>query len=358
VLNASDGFSYMAFRFRLQEWALLGSADDSEQITTSQIFVRRARVRFESVVWDPRLKVNVQLSFSRGDMDFENSQFPNVLRDYTVAWQATPRLQLMAGQTKLPGNRQRVVSSGEIQFPDRSIVNGAFTIDRDMGVWLTYHAPTAKLPFTARAAISGGEGRGAAMGESGLAYTGRVEVNPLGVFTGGGDYFEGDLMRERSPRVAVGITYSYNEDARRTGAQLGKFLGEPRDIGTTLADVLFKYNGFAASAEFARRATRDPITMVGAETRAVLAGDGITAQASYLTRSNFEFGVRMSLIEPDQELAGVYERQRQTSAVLTRYLRGHRVKWSTEVMRDDFTHLGTQAKRGAWGLRSSLDVGI
>ena len=134
VFNSADGFSYVALRFRVQNFAVLSTVDDQPSIAGPQVAIRRARLRFESVVWDPRLKVNVQLSFSRGDMDFENSGFPNVLRDAAVSWQATPRLSLMAGQTKLPGNRQRVVSSGELQFPDRSIVNSAFTLDRDAGV--------------------------------------------------------------------------------------------------------------------------------------------------------------------------------------------------------------------------------
>ena len=110
VFNSTDGFSYLALRFRVQNWAVLSTVDDQSSIAGSQFAIRRARIRFESVVLDPRLKVNVQLSFSRGDMDFENSGFPNVLRDAAVSWQATPQLSLMAGQTKLPGNRQRVIS--------------------------------------------------------------------------------------------------------------------------------------------------------------------------------------------------------------------------------------------------------
>jgi phosphate-selective porin OprO/OprP len=358
VFNATDGFSYLALRFRVQQWILLGTSDDEPGISSSHFALRRARLRLESVVWDPRLKVNFQFSFSRGDMDFENSQFPNVLRDAAVTWQQTPRLSVMAGQTKLPGNRQRVISSGEQQFADRSIVNAAFTIDRDVGVWLTYEAADAALPFVARTAISGGEGRNAPAGDAGLAYTQRIEVYPLGQFTGGGDYFDGDLAREPHPKLSIGLVFSHNEQARRTGGQLGRLLGEPRDIETVLADVLFKYRGFAAIAEFARRTARDPITLVDSAPRAVVTGGGVNLQLSYVTRGNLEPAVRFSIVEPHRDLAGVVERQRQFSFGLTRYLRGHRVKFQAEIMRDLFTDIATQEKRGGWGLRTNLEVGI
>jgi hypothetical protein len=38
------------------------------------------------------------------------------------------------GQTKLPGNNQRVVSSGSLEFTDRTINNSRFNIDRDFGL--------------------------------------------------------------------------------------------------------------------------------------------------------------------------------------------------------------------------------
>jgi hypothetical protein len=39
------------------------------------------------------------------------------------------------GQTKLPGNNQRVVSSGSLEFTDRTINNSRFNIDRDFGLF-------------------------------------------------------------------------------------------------------------------------------------------------------------------------------------------------------------------------------
>lgn len=358
VFSGSDGFSYLALRFRIQQWAVFSRDDGADGLSSATMAIRRARVRFESVVWDPRFKVNVQLSFSRGDMDFENSGFPNVLRDATVSFQATPNLVIMGGQTKLPGNRQRVISSGEQQFPDRSIVNGAFTIDRDMGLWATYTRGRGTRPVILSAAVTSGEGRAIQTGNPGLSYTGRVELQPLGAFTGGGDNFEGDLLREPAPRLALGVTLNHNEQGERAGGQLGRFLYEPRDMDVLLADLLFKYRGFATAVEFGQRRAADPVTTSGALTRTILTGSGTNVQASYYFPRGFEIGGRWSTVDPHRDVRSAFERQRQHSLVVTRYFHGHRVKWQNEAIRDEFRNGVSGATRGSWTARSSFEFGI
>jgi hypothetical protein len=53
-------------------------------------------------------------------------------------WSFYRNWELWAGQTKLPGNIERVVSSGNMQFIDRSLLNARFNIDRDMGIQLRH----------------------------------------------------------------------------------------------------------------------------------------------------------------------------------------------------------------------------
>jgi len=361
LVRGTDPFSYAAFRFRVQQLASATTeSDDDLSIAATNFAVRRMRLRIESVLVDPRLKVNIQLSFSRGDQDFEASNFPNVLRDAYVTWQATPHLALVGGQGKLPGNRQRVNSSSELQFADRSIVNGAFTIDRDVGLFAHYTRMDAPLPFILRGAITSGEGRNPSPGSDGLAYTGRMELLPFGAFSVGGDYIEGDLRREPTPKLSIAAGLSHNDRAIRTGGQLGRPLFAPRSMTTYLADILFKYRGFAASAEVARRDAPDPITTDGSVTRYVLTGDGVTGQLSYLLPGGFEPAFRLSIVSPKAELAGRAgaDRQRQVGLGLTRYLNAHRVKWQGELLHDDYRNALTRTTRGAWTLRSSLEVGI
>jgi hypothetical protein len=358
VFNGSDGFSYFALRFRIQQWASFATEDGQPGIAHSQLFIRRSRLRFQARVWDPRFTADVQLSFARGDLDFENSGIPNILRDAVVRWQATPRLELMGGQTKLPGNRQRVMSSGDQQFPDRSIVNGTFTLDRDMGLWAEYATGTERFPVVLKGALTSGEGRAVNTGNAGIAYTGRVELLPLGAFLNGGDQFEGDLSREPEPRVAIGLTLSHNEQGQRTGGQLGQYLFAPRDMDVGHADLLLKVRGFSFSTELMRRRARNPITSDGVETRAVRVGSGVTAQAAYLFHNDVEVGARWSKVDPHRSIWSELEAQREMSGVLTRYIRGHRVKMHLEVLRNDFRDNLTGVTRGGWTTRTSFEFGI
>ncbi|MFM7666927.1 MAG: porin [Bacteroidota bacterium] len=135
-----DSLFSMQFQFRMQNRA--GYMSESEKDLTPKDFefrVRRLRMRLRGFVINPKFGYHVQLSFSRGDMDWESTNESeintsvNVVRDAIVSYDATKSLKFIFGQTKLPGNRQRVVSSGNLQFADRSIVNSTFTIDRDFG---------------------------------------------------------------------------------------------------------------------------------------------------------------------------------------------------------------------------------
>ncbi len=96
--------------------------------------IRRLRLRVRGYVVKREWLYGIQLGFSRQDMDWDTSAYPNVLRDAWVRWEPSTAFHLQWGLFKLPGNRQRVVSSGEMQFIDRSISNRTFTLDRDFGV--------------------------------------------------------------------------------------------------------------------------------------------------------------------------------------------------------------------------------
>jgi phosphate-selective porin OprO/OprP len=145
-LVTSDSLFSLNFQFRMQNRAMYISKEDTDLAPEAFEFrVRRLRMKFTGFVYNPKLTYYIQLSFSRGDMDwrgFDNSKVnssPNVVRDAIIYYNPNPRLRLGFGQTKLPGNRQRVVSSGDQQFYDRSIVNARFTVDRDFGFFCALH---------------------------------------------------------------------------------------------------------------------------------------------------------------------------------------------------------------------------
>ncbi|MBK7987738.1 MAG: hypothetical protein IPK11_12690 [Ignavibacteria bacterium] len=176
-----DSTMLVIMRFRMQALAQTETVSDEDLSTSRENWVlRRLRLRFGGFLTDPRLTYNIQLSFTRGDMDFADTGFPNIVRDAVVYWNFDNNWQIGFGQTKLPGNRQRVVSSSEMQYAERSVVNNTFNIDRDFGFQGWYRNTIEGVGLNLRAAISNGDGRntistsGASAG--GFCYTGRAEI--------------------------------------------------------------------------------------------------------------------------------------------------------------------------------------
>lgn len=328
----SDNKFSLALRFRIQ--SRVGYISTTESDFTPHEFdfrIRRMRLRLDGHVLDPRLTYNVQLSFSRADQDWDLSNVPNVLRDAMIWYKTKHGLSLGMGQGKLPGNRQRVISSGEQQFPDRSIVNNALTLDRDVGLFAYYTFDKERFAFRLKAAITGGEGRNALPSDRGLAYTGRLEILPLGPFSERNDYAEGDLVREARPKLSVAGTAHYNDRAIRTGGELGRLLYEPRSLFSVHADLLFKYRGFAFSSEYLYRHTDDPETYDnGNNLRYVYAGQGINTQLSYCTPKMWELALRHSILSPQREIEENELKKTQYGICLSKYLNKHRVKLQTD----------------------------
>ena len=362
TVNGTDGVTRVNFRFRVQELASATSESETDYgVKRTNLAIRRMRLRMEGTLRDPRLKVNVQLSFARGDMDQENTNFANVLRDAYVTWQFTPHLAGSFGQAKLPGNRQRLVSSSELQSPDRSPVNAMFTVDRDVGAFLSYSRDIGKARYVIRGAVSSGEGRNPQAGDGGLAYTTRWELLPFGAFTNGGDYVEGDLAREPQLKLALAAGVSRNDRAIRTGGQLGPALHAPRGMTTYFADGLLKKRGVAVAVEYAHRVSPDPITRSGTSIRHVYAGQGVNVQASWLLpHRSWEPMLRHSVVTPAKSIQGIgtVEAVEERAIGLARYVNGHRIKVNGEFFRTRYRNVAADRRRGEWTLRLGAEVGI
>ena len=335
VFQTLDTNTRIIMRFRMQNWAVFNFSDEGE-ISSTDLAVRRLRLRFGGHVVDKRLTFNLQVNFSRSDLDYNDTQFPNVIRDAMVFWSFNPNLQVSFGQTKLPGNRQRVVSSGDQFFPDRSIVNGAFNLDRDFGFQGFGRFTVADAIVNVRGAVSSGDGRNQApISGDGLAYTGRVEVLPFGAFTNGGDYFEGDLLHEAKPKVSLALTLHHNDRMNRTRGELGPALYAPRSADVAYADVLAKWNGWAFYGEWAQRTAKDPVTIDRADTtkaRSVFVGHGYMGQLTYNFPWKLGIGARYSVTEGESSIARTneYVRQEQGSLVGVWFANGHRVRFQIE----------------------------
>lgn len=356
-----DSLFMLNIRFRMQNRAAFLTESDSD-LTIDQVEarVRRLRLRFDGFIYTPKLYYLIQLAFTRADMDFDDTGFPNVVRDAMIIYSFTENFSIGLGQTKLPGNRQRVNSSGDLQLADRSIVNSIFNIDRDFGTQFYYDNSVQQFHYVFRGSVSSGEGRNINASDRGLAYTGRVELLPFGRFTSGGDYFEGDLVREKKPKVSLGTTFSSNMNAIRTGGQLGRFLYEPRDIKTFMMDFLFKYQGWAVATEFLRRDAIDPITMNSdGDERFVYVGHGENYQTSYLFKNNYEIVGRFSRVRPYSEIQHLTPEVKQFTVGASKYIRGHRLKLQSDLTYEKNNWLLDSTQDfNRWQLRFQIEAGI
>jgi phosphate-selective porin OprO and OprP len=367
----SDSIFSLNFQFRMQNRATFVSKSENEIDPESFEFrVRRLRFKFEGFVYSPKLTYYIQLSFSRGDMDWrgtDNSSVnssPNAVRDAVIYYNPTKNLRLGFGQTKLPGNRQRVISSGDQQFADRSIVNATFNIDRDFGFFGHWTSNFVNL----RGAVTSGEGRNSVNSNNGLAYTGRIEILPLGRFTGTNDYIEGDLEREPTPKISLAATYSLNDKAVREAGQLGNDLYAPRGIRNMEFDALLKYNGLAWYNEYMERDADNPVTVNPANlsTRYIYVGRGYLTQLSYLFKNNFEIAGRYTATIPRSSLYNnpdfsqlSVKKLEQVEIGVTKYFVGHRLKIQGNLIHANRTNLFEDSYDGGfWSAIFQVEIGI
>ena len=371
IFQSADTNTRVVMRFRMQNWAIYTTKTmtDEEDLDLSagstDLVVRRLRLRFGGSLVDPRLTFNIQLSFTRSDIDWNDAQFPNIIRDAMIFWSFNKNLQVGFGQTKLPGNRQRVISSADLEIADRSIVNGAFTLDRDFGFQAFWRPISGDQIVNLRAAISSGDGRNQpVISGGGLAYTGRIEFLPFGAFTNGGDYFEGDLSREQKPKVSIGLSYQHNDRHTKTRGQLGKLLFQPRSADILYADGLLKYDGFSLYGEYAQRASQDPITYKDTtkkESAAVFVGNGYMVQASYIFPSMWNVAARYAVVHAGDQLAGLadYTTMTNIAGVVGYYINKHRIKTNLEIGTTRTTlHNSNDVTQFTYYSRFNMELGI
>jgi len=318
-------------RFRMQNRLAYFSVSDSDLSPDRfEARVRRLRLRFDGYLVDSRFQYYIQLSFSRSDQDLDRGVIPQVVRDAMVYYFFDSDTYIGFGQGKLPGNRQRVISSGSLQFADRSIANANFTIDRDFGLFGYHTIHLGRSELILKAAVTTGDGRNAPATNNGLAYTGRVEFLPFGAFTSNGDFLEGDLYREPSPKMSLGIASSFNHKATRANGQTGIAIMEERDITSFMVDMMIKYNGWALLGEYIQKDVDDAVFTGLPENsdfpEFMLSGWGFNAQLSYVFPSNWELSGRFATVQPERQLSEFTPTQDEYLLGITKYIKRHRVK--------------------------------
>jgi len=339
--------------------------DDANQLS-SELRVKRLRLRFEGFAFTPELNYVIQLGFSGND----NDGLPgvaNMVSDAVIYYVPNSRISFGFGQTKMPGNRARINSSSALQFADRSITNATFNLDRDFGFFTNFNQNLFRtFDVVIKAALTSGDGRNYRRSpNSGLAYTGRLEMFPLGRFKRLGDVIEGDFEREPAPKFMLAAAYSYNDQAVRDRGQRGVVLqnNEIRNIESFFIDFIFKYRGIAFYLDYMTRMVENPIIFMNSELmfddQYIYAGRGVNVQASYIFPNNWEIAGRWSFIEPVDEIRILngYNKETQYTIGVTKYLIGHALKIQLDQSLDQRLILDNTNKYG-WMTRFQIELGI
>jgi phosphate-selective porin OprO/OprP len=361
-ITSPDSLYQLNIRFRMQNRVTYIENDGESGGYDAQI--RRLRLRFDGFVGNPKFLYAIQLSFAPGDVgEIKDGENINIIRDAVFMYRPNKHWNISFGQTKLPGNRQRVNSSGGLQLTDRSINNSKFTIDRDFGFQVhNINEYKDKFSYNFKGAISTGEGRNSTeKPDDGVAVTGKIEILPLGAFTRDGTNFEGDIVREKKPKLMFSGAFQQNNHGRRTQGQLGNDLYENRTMKSVLLDAMFKYNGFAAMSSYMSRTTTENAVTFDpndiSNTNFAYVGNGFDYQLSYNTKSNYEFITRYSIQKVGKDIRELAPNSKQLSFGLTRYIWEHTFKLQSEITFDTLDYFDGTTKNN-WYLRFQVEIGI
>lgn len=361
-LTSPDSLFNLNIRFRMQNRITYYDIDGESPAYDGQI--RRLRLRLDGYVGSPKFLYVIQLSFAPGDVgEVEDGENINIIRDAVIFYRPNRHWNIGFGQTKLPGNRQRVNSSGALQLTDRTINNARFTIDRDFGVQVHHSNETLdQFSYNIKGAVSTGEGRNITdSADDGIAVTGKVELFPFGAFNKDGTNFEGDIVREKSPKLLLSGGIQQNNNARRTQGQLGADLFESRTMQSIFLDAMFKYKGFAAMSAYMSRSTHKNAVTINpldeTESNFVYTGSGFDYQLSYLFPTDYEIIGRFSTQKIGEDIRTFVPHQKQYSVGLTKYIREHAFKLQAEFTRDDLDYFTGQSKTNYY-FRFQVEMGI
>ena len=318
------------------------SQDNGVSNIKTSMLVRRARLKFSGFVYSPKLQYKLELGLSNKDIggaSIYTNNAPRYILDAVVKWNFHENFVLWVGQTKLPGNRERVISSANMQLVDRSLLNKRFNIDRDMGVQLRHHFNISDDFIVKEAfSIAQGEGRNVTTGNlGGFQYTARVELLPFGNFTGKGDYIGGDLKREENLKWAFAASYDLNNNAVKNRSNQGSYMTNDTgfyqtNISTLFVDTMLKYKGFSFMGEYALRDAADALaknsdnSLTGDK---VQTGSSLNLMSGYLFKNNWEVTGRFTNVNYDEFLHKGAENQ-YTFGV-SKYIAGHKLKVQSDI---------------------------
>ncbi len=352
----NDSFSF-TFRARVQFRASVFApvtAEDGARTPGTEMVIRRARLVFTARAFK-HWQLHIQLGMSNQDME-PDLRVP--LRDAYLTYSQFRDANVRAGQMKVPFDRQRMVSSGNLQFTDRSIVVGELTLDRDVGVYLF---SKDLLGLGGRVGYSvglfGGDGRNRLSDAPGMLGVARLEIRPFGAFD---DDMESSHEDHATPKLTLGAALARNQNTIRDRSTFGNVYASGGRTSFTHATVdlhgkwrgaSFLTQGICRWADgpkvYGRRDGRD----VTEPTRSACGG---FFQAAYLVTRQLELAGRVGNIIPMGANSPGMLPSREVGTAVNLYAHGHELK----LQGDYFYLFAADPRAGTHQMRIQLQMAL
>lgn len=317
--------------------------------------MRRARFRIDGETGNKKFSYRFQFDLT-GNGEFEE-QSGQYLMDAVVNYNFVKNWTISFGQrATYTDNRELLMLSNTLQLVDRSRLTSAFAAIREFGFFLDGKIRTGNNSFfKTYFTLTNGDG-GNVFGNDfgGLKVGGRIDYLPFGLFTNFGQFRQGDLVRELTPKLVVGANFSQNygmssRRGRESGAIL--YMNDANEIVLPNFtkygfDFLFKYKGFSMLGEFVKTQAFVPgeitqrIRVDGSVANTFLVdgvqdvenyvkgrmmlGAGYNIQMGYIFKSGFSIDARYTHLKADQHSflnnATFYSRPNNYTIGVSKYL--------------------------------------
>ena len=352
-MATSDGLFKTTLQWRFQgRWTYPGRSDPRNpeafnDHAESSFELRRVRMKVGGHGYQPWIQyyIEVELQPGRGfDNESSNADAHAQLLDWRISLEKYPWAKLRLGQWKINYNHERVDSSGQQTFVERSIVNRVFTLDRQIGVMLYGRLnPGTPADMNYYAGVWSGGGRGLeGNDDDNMMYMGRLQWNVFGREL---QWRQSDTRFHARPAADVSIA-GYTTIGKCTRwssdgceelegfdevepARDGQFRVEGVQVGTA-----FKYRGFAWQHENHWKRVKDGERQKDVASQSSLFGGYF--QAGYFPHylipvipKPLEAAFRYAYV--DSEVAGLDDFRQEFTGALNWFFAGHRNKLTVDA---------------------------